>query len=165
MTKDFQYPIFKEFDDVWPILTAGDRQHGFNAMTISWGGLGTLWNKPVAFIFVRKQRYTYSFMEKCDSVTLSFLSNDYKEAKALFGSKSGRNIDKFKETGLHATLDLDFNGYYVAEAEYVLKLKKLYSLDLKEEGMPENIVNNQYPQKDFHRMYVCEVVQYLENEE
>lgn len=162
---EFKYNVFTEFNDTWPILTAGDRTTGFNSMTVSWGGLGVLWGKNVAFVFVRKSRYTYEFMEKADSVTLSFLSDEYKEAKSLFGSASGRATDKYTASGLHATLDIDFNGYYVAEADFVLKMKKLYSVDIPYERLPEDIRNRYYPKGDMHTMYVCEITQFLKNEE
>ena len=51
--------------------TAGGRT---NAMTVSWGGIGCLWNQPVAFLFVRPQRYTYQFTEAAESFSLSFRS-------------------------------------------------------------------------------------------
>ena len=106
--QDFSHNPFTEFSSTWPILTAGDRNQGFNAMTVSWGGLGVLWGKNVAFVFVRKSRYTYEFIEKSNSVTLSFLSDKYKEAKSIFGTKSGRDMNKFEQTGLHPTFDIDF---------------------------------------------------------
>lgn len=161
---DFSHNPFTAFRDTWPILTAGDRQ-GFNAMTVSWGGVGVLWGKNVAFVFVRKSRYTYEFIERSDSVTLSFLSDDYKEAKSYFGTKSGRDFDKFSQTGLHASYDADFNGYYVCEASYVLKMKKLYAVDMPYEKLPAAIQTACYPNGDMHTMYVCEIIQYLENEE
>lgn len=163
--KEFKYNVFTELNEKWPILTCGDRVNGFNSMVVSWGGLGVLWGKNVAYVFVRHSRYTFDFIEKSESVTLSFLNDSYNEAKKVFGSKSGRDINKFEETGLHATLDLDFNGYYVCEADYVLKMKKLYSVDLPYEQLPDSIKDRFYPNGDMHRMYVCEITQYLENEE
>lgn len=157
--------FFKEINDEWAIVTAGDKFVGYNAMTVSWGGIGVLWNKPVAFIFVRKSRYTLEFMNKSDSVTLSFLGDKYKKEKTLFGRTSGRDVNKFEETGLHASFEPDFNGYFVAEADKVLKLKKLYSTDIDFENMPEGIKNSNYANNDMHVMYVCEVKQYLVNEE
>ena len=79
---------FNEFNYTWPILIAGDVKNGYNGMTVSWGGLGTLWGKPVGFVFVRKSRHTYNFIENSDSVTLSFLNEDYANAKKIFGKKS-----------------------------------------------------------------------------
>jgi hypothetical protein len=64
---------FNEFNYTWPILIAGDVNNGYNGMTVSWGGLGTLWGKPVGFVFVRKasamtpklsEQYTEEYMLK-----------------------------------------------------------------------------------------------------
>ena len=121
---------FNEFNYTWPILIAGDKENGFNGMTVSWGGLGTLWGKPVGFVFVRKSRYTYEFIEKSNSLTLSFLNEDYINAKKIFGSRSGRDVNKFEASNVHHTLDIDMNCYYVAESDFVLKMEKLYSIDI-----------------------------------
>ena len=104
-TKDFQPEIFKLFDDQWGILTAGDKD-AFNSMTISWGMLGTLWCMPhkgknVCAVFVNPARYTYGFMEKSDYYTVSFFDNKkYQKALGIMGSKSGRDMDKAKASGL-----------------------------------------------------------------
>ncbi len=42
---EFNTDIFAQFDKKWALLCAGTKDH-HNAMTISWGGMGTLWNKP-----------------------------------------------------------------------------------------------------------------------
>lgn len=160
----FDKNVFDSLSNGWPILICGDKT-GYNGMTVSWGGLGVIWGKNVAYVFVRKSRFTYEFIEKCPNVTLSFLSDKYKEAKALFGSKSGRDINKFEATGLHPTFDVDYNGYYVAEADYVLKMKKLYSVDLPYEKLPKEIIDKFYHEGDMHTMYVCEITQYLVKEE
>ena len=162
---DYDLNFFKEINDNFAILTAGDKTIGYNAMTVSWGGVGVLWNKMVAFLFVRHSRYTYDFIEKSDSVTLSFLSDKYKKEKALFGSKSGRDLDKFKETGLHAAYDPDYDGYYISESSYVFKGKKIHSMDIDYDKLPEDIKKKFYPNKDIHKMYIVEIKQYLVNEE
>ena len=94
-----QEDVFRLIGKEWMLITAGNIQH-FNTMTASWGGLGWLWNKPVAFIFVRPERYTYEFIESGGRITLSFLPEAFKPVLNLCGSKSGREIDKIKETGL-----------------------------------------------------------------
>ena len=49
----------------WFLLSSGDFASGdHNCMTVSWGGLGTLWNKPFAMVVVRPTRYTWEFMKK-----------------------------------------------------------------------------------------------------
>ena len=57
------------------LVTAGSKEH-FNTMTASWGGIGWLWNKPVVFVFIRSERYTYEFMEENEYFTLSFLGKE-----------------------------------------------------------------------------------------
>ncbi len=156
--------VFEKFDKTWGIVTAGDRNVGLNPMTVSWGGIGVLWNKPVCFLFVRKSRYTHKFLEESKSVTLSFVSDEYKDAKVFFGRESGRNCEKFEKTNLHAALDVDMNCYYVSEATEVLKLERLYSIDLEYNDMPEEIKEQQYATNDKHTMYVCEIKQYLVKE-
>ena len=54
--------IFSKFDKEWAFLNAGNMDK-FNSMTVSWGGLGTLWGKPVATVYVRTSRYTHEFMD------------------------------------------------------------------------------------------------------
>lgn len=155
----FDKNVFIEIDKKWGIITAGDKFVGFNGMTVSWGGFGIMWNKPVAFIFVRKSRYTHEFLDKSDSITIAFLSDEFKNAKALFGSKSGRDLNKYEASGLHPVFEPDFNGYYPKEADYVFKMKVLYDTDL--ENMPEDIQNKFYPTNDLHTMYICEIKEYL----
>ena len=54
----FTTDIFNVFDQKWALLTAGTKD-SFNTMTVSWGGLGTLWGKPAASVYVRSSRYTH----------------------------------------------------------------------------------------------------------
>ena len=68
--------VFRKFDKQWALVTAGTPEH-YNTMTISWGGLGTLWRRPVATVYVKKNRYTFEFMEQNDYFTVSF----YPEAQ------------------------------------------------------------------------------------
>ena len=85
------------------LVTAGTKEK-FNTMTASWGGTGVLWGKTVAFIFIRPERYTYEFIKKCDTLTLSFLGEENKAIHKVCGSKSGRDTDKIAETGLKPVL-------------------------------------------------------------
>ena len=97
--KDLKENFFEAIGKEWMLVTAGTKEK-FNTMTASWGGIGWLWNKPVAFVFIRPERYTYEFVEKNDYLTLSFLGEENKKIHAVCGSKSGRNIDKVKERSI-----------------------------------------------------------------
>ncbi|MCF0175746.1 MAG: flavin reductase family protein [Bacteroidales bacterium] len=93
--------IFTSVGKEWMLVTAGT-PGSFNMMTASWGGLGYLWDKPVAFVFVRHSRRTYEFIEQHERLSLSFLGMDKEMRKiyGLLGSKSGRVIDKMHIEGL-----------------------------------------------------------------
>ena len=81
--------MFDAISKEWMLVTAGT-QEKFNMMTASWGGTGVLWAKPVAFIFIRPERYTYQFIEEGETLTLSFLGEEHKDIHKICGSKSGR---------------------------------------------------------------------------
>ena len=149
--------VFRLFDDRWTLITAGDRER-CNTMTASWGGLGVLWNRPVATIYVRPQRYTYEFLEDKDCFTLSFFGEDQRENLAYCGSASGREEDKFAACGYHPAFCGD--APYIAEAELVLVCRKIYWDDLEPEHMDE-IAAAFYKNHDYHRMYLGEIVTVL----
>ena len=91
--------VFRKFDKQWALVTAGTPEH-YNTMTISWGGLGTLWRRPVATVYVKKNRYTFEFMEQSDYFTVSFYPEAQRRALSLLGSTSGRDGDKVAAAGL-----------------------------------------------------------------
>ena len=55
--ENFEESVFKVIGKDW-LLLAGTKDGKTNAMTASWGGMGIMWGKPVAFVFIRPQRYT-----------------------------------------------------------------------------------------------------------
>ncbi len=98
---DFVLKPFSQFDKNWFVLTAGDFSTGnFNSMTISWGTIGYIWRRPIVHIVVRPSRFTYQFMESYDTFTLCAFPVQYRDALNIIGSKSGREGDKIRESGL-----------------------------------------------------------------
>ena len=83
---EFNTDIFSQFDKKWALLTAGDKDN-FNTMTVSWGGLGTLWGKSVATVYVRTSRYTHEYMDNNEYFTISFYPEEYKKTLGVLGSK------------------------------------------------------------------------------
>lgn len=149
---------FYTLDKQWALLTAGDRAR-FNTMTVSWGGLGTLWNKPVATVYVRPQRYTYEFTERSEYFTLSFFGGNFMDDLQYLGSHSGRDGNKLSKTCLTPAFDAETAAPYIAEASCVLVLRKLYHDDIKPERFDDSsIIDSVYPAHDFHRVYICEVI-------
>lgn len=156
--KELEAKPFSLINDRWMLITAGTSEK-LNTMTASWGGLGTLWNKSVAFAFIRPTRYTFEFTENSDYFTLSFYDESYKSALNLCGSKSGRDIDKVEATGLTPIFDEDL--VYFEQANLVLVCKKVYADFIKPECFIDEGLDKFYSLKDYHKMYIGEVVKVL----
>ncbi len=154
--KELQGNAVSLFDDKWCLITAGT-EDSYNTMTASWGAMGELWNKDVCFCFIRPQRYTYEFTEKNELFTLSFFGEEYRKALSFCGTKSGRDYDKAKETGLTAKA-VDGSVSF-EESEIIIVLKKVAVQDIDPEGFIDGTIDEKcYPMKDYHRMYIGEVV-------
>ena len=150
---------FKLIGSDWMLITAGT-QSGFNTMTANWGGLGYLWNKKVCFCFIRPQRYTFDFVEKAEIFSLSFFEEKHKSILEFCGAKSGRDVNKVNETGLTPIFS-DSGAIYFDQARLVLECRKIYSQDIDAKHFLDQNLQAFYPKKDFHRMYIGEVVRCL----
>ena len=151
---------FELIGDDWMLITAGSPEN-FNTMTASWGTAGILWHLPVAICFIRPQRYTFEFAESSEYYTLNFLEPGNREILQFCGTRSGRNTDKIKETGL-IPLTTDNGNVYFEQCKLVIECRKLYADRIKEDAfiIPELIGKN-YPKKDFHKFYIGEIVSCL----
>ena len=142
------------------LITAGNKKK-CNTMTASWGGVGVLWNKNVSFIFLRPQRYTLEFLEKGDFYSLCFFDESQREILNYCGSHSGRDVDKIKEAGL--TTVYDGGVPYFEEARSVIICRKLYGQNMEPSCFIDSSVEQKnYPNKDYHKMFVGEIVKVLE---
>ena len=151
--------VFSLIGDQWMLITAGN-QDQCNTMTASWGGLGVLWGKPVATVYIRPQRYTLEFVEREDTFTLCFFGEEYRKALALCGSKSGRDMDKVKECGF--TVSTAEGALYFEEADLVLVCKKAYWQDMDPTHFLDGEIDGKwYPQKDYHRIFIGEILEVL----
>lgn len=146
---------FREIGENWGILSAGTEE-SFNSMTVSWGAAGVLWGKNVVFVFVRPQRYTYEFTEANDRFSLSLMPEGYHRKMAVFGSKSGRNTDKYAVSGL--TPSFYDSVPFTNEAQKVFICRKIAFTDITPDWFTETgIDTDNYPSKDYHRMYIGEI--------
>jgi len=142
----------------WLLLTCGDFSAGdFNTMTIAWGSLGTMWTRPFAQVVVRHSRYTYTFMNRYDTFTLSAFPERYRSALQLLGSKSGRDSDKIAESGLTPVATEAVAAPTFAEASLVIACRKIYWQDMAPEHFLAPWIKDQYPNQDYHRIYFGEV--------
>ncbi len=152
--------FFETIGKEWLLITAGKKDK-FNMMTASWGCIGWLWNKPVAVVFIRPERFTHGLVETNDYVILSFLGNT-SEARKIYsfcGSKSGRDFDKVKETGLKP-VETELGNMTYEQARLTLECKKLYKDDIKSSCFLDPEIEKWYGGKNggYHDMYILEIV-------
>lgn len=146
---------FEKIGSEWMLITAkkGDK---VNTMTASWGGLGIMWNKNVTYIVLRPQRYTKEFIDNADSYSLTFFDKSYQKTLGYLGKVSGRDEDKITKSGL--TVDYIHDVPYFKEANEVILCRKLFETTFSEDNfIDKTLISVNYPNNDYHIMYIGEV--------
>lgn len=149
---------FHALDKEWALLAAGS-ESGFNAMTVSWGGVGTLWSLPVATVYVRPQRYTREFIERENVFTLNFFGGRCREELSYLGSHSGRDGDKLAVTpSVTATFEYGDSAPVFEQAGLALVCTKIYAGDIRPENFADAaLCEAMYPERDYHRVFIGRV--------
>lgn len=166
--------VFQKIGKDWMLVSAEAVAGEPNLMTASWGGMGILWNKPVAFVFLRPSRYTTELVEATGRLSLSFFPGETdplpgtipeEKLRAAFrycGSHSGRELDadgnrinKFTAAGV--SLGYSDGVPFAADASTVLICRVLYRDTVDPEGLLDPELLKNYPDEDFHNVYVCEI--------
>jgi len=138
------------------LLAAGDNESN-NAMTIAWGGLGTLWQKPVCTVYVAEGRYTFNFME--DTKYFTVMQFEDKEVLKYMGTHSGRDGDKAAALNLHTKYTKNGAPYY-EEASLVLECRLMYKAPFNPENFTDDVPKDFYDgfAAGFHHIYIGEIV-------
>jgi len=147
---------FEILDLGWALLVSGREEP--NPMTVSWGGFGTLWKRPVATVYVRPTRHTFSLLEASREFTLNFLPESFRDALDVCGTRSGRDLDKWKATGLATEPSTRVAVPRVAEATLALECRVLATLDVDPSRFLDRGIEELYPDRDYHRVFFGEVV-------
>ncbi len=151
--------FFRLFGEDWALLSAGGPDD-YNMLTVSWGQTGVLWNRPVATVYARPQRYTKRFLDAGDVFALSFFGEESRAALKFCGSASGRTSDKKHVPGL--TPAFRDGAVVFEEARLVLICRTLYRAPLLAEGFTDPAVPAAcYPAGDYHTAYTGEIVKVL----
>ena len=148
--------VFDMIGKQWMLVGAA-KDGKVNAMTASWGGLGVMWGKNVAYIVLRPQRYTKEFIDKEELFSVSFLKDGHRDALKLCGSVSGRDHDKIKEAGLTPVFIDGVPAF--EEADTILICRKMYRTSMNPADFIDKDADSKfYPEKDYHDMYIAEIV-------
>lgn len=139
-------------------LTVKDNDGNLNTMTISWGTIGCMWRKPVFMAMVRKSRHTFDILEKTNEFTVSFpLEDNLKKELNVCGTKSGREIDKFKECKLTSLESQTIKTPVIKECNLHLECKIMYKQALSPEFMTDELIELYGKGKDYHTLYYGEI--------
>ncbi len=139
----------------WMLISA-EKDGIVNTMTASWGGMGVIWNKNVAFVFIRPSRYTKEFIDNSEKFSLSFFDEGFRDKLTYLGRVSGRDENKIEKSGLTVASFDGVPGF--SEAETTIVCKKLYAQDMAEASfISHEFFEKMFPVGDLHTMYIAEI--------
>ena len=146
------------------ILSAGTKDH-YNSMAIEWGLIGVSWKMPIFTVFVKDERYTYEFMQTTKIFTVSIINKKIFKKFAVYGTKSGRDINKEEVAGTHIKF-LDNGGITFDEAEEVFVCKMLGKAYIKDEDEYPGLKAFYEKQKKYfktmnpHGLFIGEIIEH-----
>ncbi len=147
------------FDRQTLLLTCGDfSQSDFNTMTIGWGSIGTMWNRPYVSVVVRPTRYTFEFFQRYEDFTVSAFPPEFRYDMAYLGSHSGRDSNKLKETLLTPVASQKVKSPGFAQSELTIECKTVYSSVFDPANFLDPTLDKNYPEKDYHHVFYGEIV-------
>jgi flavin reductase (DIM6/NTAB) family NADH-FMN oxidoreductase RutF len=136
-------------------VKAGD---ALNTMAIGWATFGFIWQKPVMMVAVRSSRYTFGIMEAAEDFTVSVPTGDMAKEIAFCGSKSGRDLDKFKMCNLETVRGSRVVSPIIKTPGHHYECKIIYKSAMNPAYLDKNYEANLYPQKDYHTLYFGEIL-------
>lgn len=145
------------------LLTSGNGRR-VNTMTIAWGGLGIDWNTPIFTAYVRTGRFTYSCLEAVPEFTVNVPVGPYdRKILALAGTKSGRDLDKIAELGLHLESPEKISIPAIRELPLTLECSVIYKQAQDPAAIPQRLREGFHPQhipssapginRDYHTVF------------
>lgn len=139
-------------------LVSSGRGGGPNAMTIGWGLLGIMWREPFFAVAVRHSRYTHGLIEESREFTVCLPGRGMEKMLEFCGSRSGRELDKFKELGITPVKGINIGTPYIAECPVHYECKVAYKVDVRGGELDPALEMEIYPRGDFHTIYFGKVL-------
>ena len=141
------------------ILVTTKAEGKVNTMTIGWGTLGIQWGKPIYTVFVRESRYTKEMLEKHGEFTINVPMGEIdKNILKICGTKSGREMDKIAELGLHLEEGKTVDVPGIRELPLTLECKVIYKQDQDPNAVNEENTARYYPEGDYHTAYYGQIM-------
>ena len=129
-----------------------------DTMTIGWGTMGIQWGKPIFIAYVRESRHTKSLVDKNPEFTINVPYGQYdKSILGFCGTKSGRDVNKIKELGLHLEEGETVSVPAIRELPLTLECKVIYKQEQVKEAIAPDSLEKYYPAGDFHTAYYGQI--------
>jgi len=140
------------------LLTSISREGKANVMTIGWGTIGIIWNKPIFVVLVRPSRFTYNFIKDTGIFTVNVPSERIIEAVSFCGTVSGRDYDKFKEKELTPLPGEKVKSPLIKECLVHYECKVVHKNVVIPKELALNISSLFYPENDYHNIFFGEIM-------
>ena len=156
--RDYAGDIIKALQPGILITTkVGDK---VNSMTIGWGTLGIIWERPIFVAYVRQHRYTREMLDECREFTINVPIGDFnRKILGICGSKSGRDMDKIEAAGLTLVEPELIGVPGIKEFPLTLECRVLYRQEQESDQFNDVITREFYTiEKGDHICYYGEIV-------
>ena len=110
------------------MVSCGDMENS-NILTIAWTGIINS-DPPMTYISVQPKRHSYEIIKKSGEFVINVTTEELVKAMDYCGVKSGRDVDKFKELGLHKENAEQLAVPMIAESPVNLECKVVETKEL-----------------------------------
>jgi flavin reductase (DIM6/NTAB) family NADH-FMN oxidoreductase RutF len=138
--------------------------NALNTMTIGWATFGIVWSKPIMMVAVRLSRHTFGIMEAAKDFTVTVPEGGMDKELAFCGSKSGRDLDKFKKCNLETTDSRRVASPITKVGGRHYECKIIYKSAMDSAHLDKGYDSSLYPKKDYHTLYFGEILACYETE-
>lgn len=111
------------------VVCAYDRDGKPTGMTAAWGGV-TCSEPPSIGVSIRTSRYTYQCVIERKAFTVCVPSEDHVREVDFFGITSGRNTNKFEDTGLTPVKSELVDAPYIKEFPMILECRLAHTFEI-----------------------------------
>lgn len=139
------------------LLATIDSEGRPNVMSIGWCTVGRIWGKTICTVFVRPTRHSYTCLEDIRQFTVNAGGVSAK-AIEICGTINGRTKDKFAEAKITAGAAKKVKAPIIEECALHYECNVVHNNDVNPMNIHRKIIDEFYPQGNFHRIYFGEVV-------
>ncbi|HVO65136.1 MAG TPA: flavin reductase family protein [Syntrophales bacterium] len=129
-----------------------------NTMAIGWATFGVVWTKPIMMVAVRSSRHTFGIIEAARDFTVTVPAGNMDKEIAFCGSKSGRNVDKFKVCNLETSRSHKVASPIIKTRGRHYECKIIYKSAMNPAHFEKAYDSSLYPKKDYHTLYFGEIL-------